>query len=183
MIKSVLRWFEIASGLKVNLYKSNFGAFGTKKREVEKFSNLLNCRILKFPFTYLGIDIGANPRRKATWDDKVLRKVSKKHVVWKHKHLSLAGRVCLINFMLSSIPLFYLSFIKMPCGMEKKLRYLQIPFLSKGEEGRRKISWVSWKKVCCKKSRGGLAIKGIGTFNDALLAKWRWALFLDKGSL
>ena len=32
---------------------------------------------------------------------------------WKGRFLSMAGRICLIKLVLSSIPLFYLSLLKM----------------------------------------------------------------------
>lgn len=36
------------------------------------------------------------------------------NVYWKHKSLSFGGRVCLLRSVLSSIPLFFMSFFKMP---------------------------------------------------------------------
>lgn len=60
---------------------------------------------------YLGILVGASPRKEATWDP-MPRKVDKKLAWWKNKVLSLAERVCLINFVLSSLPLFFPIFFK-----------------------------------------------------------------------
>jgi len=34
------------------------------------------------------------------------------------------------------------------------------------------IAWVDWKTICCPRSHGGLGVKDIKTFNEALLAKW-----------
>jgi len=33
---------------------------------------------------------------------------------------------------------------------------------------------VKWEKVCSPVAAGGLSIKDIGCFNDALLTKWKW---------
>ncbi|XP_020225210.1 uncharacterized protein LOC109807092 [Cajanus cajan] len=95
-IKSMMRCFEMVSGLKVNFCKSKFGAMGIDSGLVEGYAHLSNCTLLSFPFTYLGIPIGANPRKKETWRPTVI-KIQKKLSSWKCKVLSMAGRVCLLN--------------------------------------------------------------------------------------
>lgn len=66
-IKSVLRCFELILGLKVNFHKSFFrSALGVERRTFESYANKLNCRLIKLPFTYLGIPIGVNPRKSET---------------------------------------------------------------------------------------------------------------------
>jgi len=66
-IKCIMRCFELVSSLKVNFSKISFGAVGVESSEVEKFARLLNCSLLTLSFTYLGMSIGANPRRVTTW--------------------------------------------------------------------------------------------------------------------
>nr|KYP39936.1 hypothetical protein KK1_038744 [Cajanus cajan] len=67
VIKSILQCFEVVSRLKVNFFKSYFGATGVDRNLVESFAHLLNRKLLQLPFTYLGLPIGANPRRIETW--------------------------------------------------------------------------------------------------------------------
>ncbi|XP_020214453.1 uncharacterized protein LOC109798537 [Cajanus cajan] len=43
--------------------------------------------------------------------------------------------------------------------------------------------WVSWNKINMSKEEGGLGIKRLDLFNDALLEKWRWKLFHELNSL
>ena len=62
-IKSILRSFEMCSGLKINFAKSSFGAIGKDEQWCIEAADYLNCRILSLPFTYLGIPVGDNPRR------------------------------------------------------------------------------------------------------------------------
>ena len=62
-IKTILRVFELASGLKINFAKSCFGVFGQSQQWEHQAANYLNCRLLALPLLYLGIPIGANPRR------------------------------------------------------------------------------------------------------------------------
>ena len=67
-IKAILRAFELVSGLKINFVKSSFGAFGMSEQWKIEAANYLNCSLLTIPFIYLGIPIGANPRRCQMWD-------------------------------------------------------------------------------------------------------------------
>lgn len=101
-IKVILRDFEL-----VNFADSCGGVIGVPSWEVEKFVDLLYCHMLSFPFVYLGILIGANPR-KEHMREPIVQKFSKKLALWKHKSISLAGRVCLRNLILSSLSLFFL---------------------------------------------------------------------------
>ena len=65
-IKAILRTFEMVSGLKINFAKSSFGVFGMSQQWTLQAADYLNCSLLSFPFTYLGVPIGANPRRCQT---------------------------------------------------------------------------------------------------------------------
>lgn len=107
-IKTMLGMFELVSRLKVNFYKSCFGAIWVEGEVVERYTHMLNCRAFTLPFVYLGLLIGANPRRKEAWLP-IIQKISKKLALWKHKHISFFERICLI------IPywLLYLYFISL----------------------------------------------------------------------
>jgi hypothetical protein len=97
---------------------------------------------------------------------------------------NLGGRVVLINSVLASITVFFLSFLKMPVKVRKNIVRLQRNFLWGGASGDKdKIPWVSWKDVCRPKDEGGLGVKDLGWFNLALLAKWRWRLLMENGPL
>jgi len=83
---------------------------------------------MKFPFKYLGMIIGENPRRVSFWD-QVIDKVKSILSIWKEKLLSMACRVCLIKFVITALPLFYLSFFKASISVCNKIRKLQAKFL------------------------------------------------------
>ena len=70
-IKVMLRSFELVSRLKINFAKSRFGAIGETEQWILNAATFLNCKVLLLPFSYLGIPIGANPRRSETWDSVV----------------------------------------------------------------------------------------------------------------
>jgi hypothetical protein len=46
-----------------------------------------------------------------------------------------------------------------------------------------KIHWMSWKKMGCSKSTGGLRFRYLIFFNKALLAKQCWRLFQNPDSV
>ena len=108
-----------------------------------------------------------------------VRKLAK----WKQRHLSFGGRATLIQSILTSIPIYFFSFFRVPKKVEDRLVSLQRRFLWGGANDQNKIAWIKWDTVCLPKERGGLGIKDITTFNLALLGKWKWSLFQHQGEL
>ena len=137
---------------------------------------------MSFPFTYLGIPIGANPRRCQTWDH-IISKCERKLARWKQRHLSFGGIVTLINSMLTSIPIYFFSFFRVPKKVEDKLVRLQRNFLWGGASEQNKIAWIKWEMMCLPKEEEGLGVKDIRSFNTSLLGKWKWKLFQNQGEM
>ena len=89
-IKTILRSFELASGLKINFAKSSFGAFGQSQQWKQQAATFLHCGLLTLPLVYLGIPLGANPRRGRMWDP-IIHKCERKLAMWQQKHISMGG--------------------------------------------------------------------------------------------
>nr|GEX20911.1 RNA-directed DNA polymerase, eukaryota, reverse transcriptase zinc-binding domain protein [Tanacetum cinerariifolium] len=68
---SVLRCFYLASGLKINLYKSKLMGIGVRSNVVAAAASLIGCSILTAPFNYLGVKVGSNMSRITSWDDVI----------------------------------------------------------------------------------------------------------------
>ena len=92
----------------------------------------------------------------------------------------MGGKITLINSVLNVVPIYLLSFFKVPQKVVNRLVALQRNFLWGGDHDHKKIPWVKWEIVCLPKSEGGLGIKDISKFNTALLGKWIWALASDQ---
>ncbi|KAL3012465.1 hypothetical protein AAZX31_06G000400 [Glycine max] len=172
----------MVSGLKINFAKSCFGAFGMTDRWKIEAVSCLNCSLLPIPFVYLGIPIGANPRRCHMWNP-ILEKCERVLNKWTQRHLSFGGRVTLIQSILTSLPIYFFSFFRILKKVVEKLVSIQRRFLWGGGTDQNKIAWIKWETVCLPKDKGGLGIKDINTFNIALLGKWRWNLFQHEGQL
>jgi hypothetical protein len=59
-LKAILRSFELASGLKVNFYKSSIMGVNVSTEFLGVAERFLHCRIGSIPFIYLGLSVGAN---------------------------------------------------------------------------------------------------------------------------
>ncbi|GKV36373.1 hypothetical protein SLEP1_g44514 [Rubroshorea leprosula] len=176
-VKGILRWFELISGLKVNLKKSSPYAFNPGDNWLSRAANFLKCKMGEIPFLYLEMPVGENSRRRM-WLP-VIENFYKKLASWKAQSLSFGGRLVLLKSVLSSLPLYYLSLFKIPTCVLKIIEKIQRDFLwGMSGEGERKICWVRWDWVCLAKEKGGLGVRDLRKCNLALLGKW-WARFVD----
>ena len=107
-LRRLLWCFRLLSGLNINFGKSKVYQVGAEEECARHMSAIMGCRMDQIPFSYLGMPLGANPKRFSTWDP-VIRRVKDRLALWQRKFLSLGGRVTLIKSVLNSLPLYYLS--------------------------------------------------------------------------
>jgi hypothetical protein len=168
----------MASGLKVDFWKSCLIGVNVPNYFLQMASDFLNCRMGSTPFQYLGLPVGANPRLSSTWKpmvDAMRRRLQS----WGNKYISLGGRIVLINAVLNSLPVFFLSYLKLPVKVWREVTSIQRNFLWGGLADKKKISLVSWKDVCRPEKEGGLGIRDLRVMNISLLSKWRWKLLME----
>jgi hypothetical protein len=88
--------------------------------------------------TYLGILIYYRRLTNAEW--KVVEERLQKHLSnWKGKLLSVAGRLVLINFALTNMVLYMLSFFQVPKGVLQRLDYYHSRFFWQGDSKKKEI--------------------------------------------
>ncbi|RVW43589.1 LINE-1 reverse transcriptase-like [Vitis vinifera] len=149
----ILAWFEAASGLRINLAKSELIPIGEVK-EIEEMTMELGCKVRTLPSVYLGLPLGAHHKAISMWDG-VEERMRRRLALWKRQYISKGGRITLIKSTLASIPIYQLSLFRMP-----------------------KI-----EVVCTQKEKGGLGIRKIDLLNKALLGKWIWRFAFEKDIL
>ncbi|GJW80062.1 hypothetical protein Tco_0144037 [Tanacetum coccineum] len=109
----VLHVFYLASGLKINIHKSNIYGIGVNKDEVLSMASNAGCIAGDIPFNYLSLPISSNMKSIASWKTLVDR-FHMRLSSWKANLLSIGGRLTLIKSVLGSLGIYYLSIFRAP---------------------------------------------------------------------
>ncbi|KAK5802316.1 hypothetical protein PVK06_029904 [Gossypium arboreum] len=181
-VKYILRVFEIFSGQSINFNKSCLVGFEVEEELLFRMATICKCKIGNLPFNYLGVPLGANPKRLSTWEP-IIDRVRKKLSRWKCRSLSWAGRVVLINVVLSLLPIYFMSLFHASVTIIKRIDKIKRNFLWGNTDGKRKIERIRWDIVCKPKVKGGVGVANLGVKNKALLAKWSWRFANEKEAL
>ena len=116
--------------------------FGEARDVEAQHTEIFVCKSKDFPMTYLGILVHFRKLRNGG-RKKVEECFERRLSRWKGKHESIGGRVTLINSVLSSLPLYMMSFFAIPRVMLKKLDYFCLDFFGKEKTKRKSIAWPS----------------------------------------
>nr|GEW51342.1 RNA-directed DNA polymerase, eukaryota [Tanacetum cinerariifolium] len=182
MIIYVLKCFERASGLCINLSKSKILGIAVDKDKVEQAASRIGCGILDLPFSYLWSNVGGNMARIQSWKevgDSLVKRLSK----WKMKSLSIGGRLTLLKSILGSIPIYHMSIFKVPLKVLQGMESLRSRFFNGVDSGSKKSIWIKWNKVLVSKEKGGLGVSSLYALNRAHLLKWVWRFITQKNIL
>jgi len=110
----------------------------------------------------------------------VLHTIKSRLLGWHSRFLSFGGRLVLLKSVLTSLPVYALSFFKAPSGI---ISIIESIFNKKnwgGSEENRKISWIAWSSISLRKEYGRLGVRQLREFNIALLGKWYWRMLVDR---
>ncbi|GJS87764.1 RNA-directed DNA polymerase, eukaryota, reverse transcriptase zinc-binding domain protein [Tanacetum coccineum] len=160
-MENIIRIFQIfylASGLKINIHKSNIYSIGVSSEEIHLIAANTSYSSGSFPFNYLGLPIGSNMSLTANWKslvDKFHLKLSS----WKANLLSFGGRLTLIKAVLGSLGIYYFSLFKAPKVVLKSLEKSRASFFWGSSQGYKKLAWIKWTNILASYNKGGLAIE------------------------
>ena len=120
---AILLVFQSLSGLKVNFSKSCLVGVNVAHSWLAEAALVLNCKVGSIPFVYLGMPIGGNSRRLSFWEP-LLNRIRSRPAGWSSKHLSFGDRLILLKSVLSSLPVYTLSFFKAPTDIISSIESL-----------------------------------------------------------
>ncbi|GKC00988.1 putative RNA-directed DNA polymerase, eukaryota, reverse transcriptase zinc-binding domain protein [Tanacetum coccineum] len=115
---------NLALGLRINIHKSNIYGIGVSNDEISSLASRTRCATGFFPFTYLGLPIGANMNLTSSWNiliDLFQKRLSSR----KANLLSIGGRLTLIKAVLGSLGIYYLLIFKAPESILNTLESLR----------------------------------------------------------
>ncbi|GKA97603.1 putative RNA-directed DNA polymerase, eukaryota, reverse transcriptase zinc-binding domain protein [Tanacetum coccineum] len=160
----VLHIFYLASGLKINIHKSNIFGIGVPNGDVVDMARRTCCASEIFPFNYLGLPIVSNMNLVSSWQfliDQFHTKLSS----WKANLLSIGGRLTLIKVVLGSLGIYFLSIFKAPETVLKYLERYRAKFFWGGSQDSRKLAWIKWSNAISSFDKGGVNIRSLKAFN------------------
>nr|GEW96418.1 RNA-directed DNA polymerase, eukaryota [Tanacetum cinerariifolium] len=145
-ILNILNCFFLASGLQINIHKSQVLGVGVPRQVVEHAVVSIGYTIMQNQFRYLGVKVGGFMSRHKAWED-IIHKIRSRLSKWKVNTLSIGGRLTLLKFVLGATPIYSMSIFKVPRGVLKALEAMRNLFFIGSDHPDRKITWVAWEKV------------------------------------
>ncbi|KAL4178627.1 hypothetical protein AMTRI_Chr13g116040 [Amborella trichopoda] len=130
-VENIVRFLEVCEvtlRLKVNFHESSMVGINCNVDLVANLASAMGCKVGSFPVINLGLPISDSRLSTAVWD-KVNERIQVKLDQWKHKYLSLGGRVTLLRSCLANLPVYQMALIKMPASVAKKIEKMTRDFL------------------------------------------------------
>jgi hypothetical protein len=170
VLKEVLKEYTDFTGLKVNYHKSSLIPINISQVEAETLSTEIQCNIASMPFPYLGIPMGTTKptiRDLSPLTDRIERRLTA-----SASFLSYGDRLILVNSVLSSMPIHFLSTLDIPDGVIDVIDKARRNCLWRKRKDDEKVhSLASWDMVCKPKNKGGLGIINLKIQNKCLMMK------------
>lgn len=167
VLMQTLREYQRASGQAVNFAKSAITfAKGIPQITQENLLRMTGITKIGGFGKYLGLPEKIGRRRKDAFEyikQRVMNKLD--------RFLSPAGREVLLKAVITALPTYAMSCFLLPRGILNEITSSMRNFWWSGQKEKQKISWISWKKITACKREGGLGIRDMEIFNQALLAK------------
>ena len=178
----ILATYERAYGQQINRDKTTLCFSKSTSQQMQtSIQEALGVPVVKQYEKYLGLPSFIGRKKKESFNN-IKQRVWKKLQGWEGK---LTRREILIEAVAQALPTYTMSCFKLPVGLCHEIEALIRRFFwgQRGWGDSQKVHWVRWEELCKPKEQGGMGIKDLSRFNDALLTKQTWQLLHDKSTL
>jgi len=108
-------------------------------------SKVLPCQISEFPCKYLGVPLSPHKITKAQ-AQPIIDKLADRLPSWKADLLTKAGRMILVQFVLTSMLIYILLALELPPCVLKAIDKIRRGFLWKGRKDARGHCLLAWPR-------------------------------------
>ncbi|KAM0835188.1 hypothetical protein ACQ4PT_063102 [Festuca glaucescens] len=173
-VQQILQLFRDASGLRTSFKKCVAYPVACEGIDLVEVLQCFQGTQGVFPCKYLGLPLGFKKPRRIEVQPLIDRAMGKLKG-WKGRLMTRKGRLALINSVLTSTAIFFLTVFPGDKWMIKRFNKLRRNFLwAPDEEANGGKCLVGWRKICAPTDYGGLGIKDMHAFSRALRLRWEW---------
>jgi hypothetical protein len=167
-LKNILQDYKLCSGQRINKQKSSIffgkGCNANLKRGL-KATIGISCEALLEK--YLGLPTAVGCSKEGVFKNLPERSWGKV----KGQGLSMDGKGTLIKSVLQVVPTYPMGCFQLSKKTCSKLTSIATGFWWGSADGKRKVPWISWDRMCVAKRNGAMGFRNYSVFNQALLTK------------
>jgi hypothetical protein len=157
LLKRLLHSISLSSGLVVNYHKSCLVPINVSPVKASSLAQSFGCSVGSFPFTYLGLPLGLSKPLVKDYAPLIYR--IERRLSTSSQFLSYAGRLQLVNSVISSLPTYYMCSLKLPLTVIEIIDKHRKNCLWRGKDfNSKRYNLAAWDLVRKPKSKGGLGV-------------------------
>ncbi|XP_057811785.1 uncharacterized protein LOC131026023 [Salvia miltiorrhiza] len=173
-IKHILEYYGELSGQVCSLEKSRiYFAKGVSTSMKRGINHVLSFTQGSDRIIYLGEPLFVGKPRAShltSIKDRIVQKFSR----WAGLHLSMAGRICLVNSVIQSSLTHTMMVYSWPKSLLHEIDRKCRNFIWTGNTEQKPSCSVKWSRCCAIKEEGGLGIRSFTLMNKSYLMKLAW---------
>lgn len=167
--------------LSIDIHINTISGIGDYVFIVSHITSEFNCRFGSLSFNYLSLPLKSRVLDCKSWDH-VVNMVRSRLAQWKSCHLSVGGKLILINFVLNIIHIYALSIRVLSIHVSNNQHSLMSKFMWGESDNSRKLHLIDWNTVSMPMERAGLDISKLEDLSAGLIVKWIYSFANERDS-